>query len=117
MEEIEPKDIIAWQNKLLSYKDEMGQPYSATYLKTIHSQLSAIFNHAVRFYHLPSNPAQKAGAMGSESYKEMLFWTKEEYLKFADAFSFLRNGSVKSDDSKKYSDIKPIETRKGDKQK
>lgn len=55
--------------------------------------------------------------MGSESYKEMLFWTKEEYLKFADAFSFLRNGSVKSDDSKKYSDIKPIETRKGDKQK
>ena len=38
MEEIEPKDIIAWQNELLSYKDESGQPYSATYLKTIHSQ-------------------------------------------------------------------------------
>lgn len=85
MEEIEPKDIIAWQNELLSYKDESGQPYSATYLKTIHSQLSAIFNHAVRFYHLPSNSAQKAGAMGSEEHKEMLFWTKEEYLKFADA--------------------------------
>lgn len=51
MEEIELKDIIAWQNELLSYKDESGQPYSATYLKTIHSQLSAIFNHAVRFYH------------------------------------------------------------------
>lgn len=85
MEEIEPKDIIAWQNELLSYKDELGQSYSATYLKTIHSQLSAIFNHAVRFYHLPSNPAQKAGAMGSESYKQMLFWTKEENMKFADA--------------------------------
>ena len=85
MDEIEPKDIIAWQNELLSYKDESGQPYSATYLKTIHSQLSAIFNHAVRFYHLPSNPAQKAGAMGSGEHKEMLFWTKEEYLKFADA--------------------------------
>lgn len=85
MEEIEPKDIIAWQNELLSYKDESSQPYSATYLKTIHSQLSAIFNHAVRFYHLPSNPAQKAGAMGSEEHKEMLFWIKEEYLKFVDA--------------------------------
>jgi len=33
---------------------------------------------------LPSNPAQKAGSMGSEEHKEMLFWTKEEYLKFAD---------------------------------
>lgn len=37
------------------------------------------------FYHLPSNPAQKAGNMASEEHKEMLFWTKEEYLKFADA--------------------------------
>jgi Site-specific recombinase XerD len=85
MEEIEARTIIAWQNEMLAYRDEKGAPYVPTYLKTIHSQLSAIFNHAVRFYHLPSNPAQKAGAMGSEQHKEMLFWTKEEYLKFADA--------------------------------
>lgn len=84
MGEIEPKDVIAWQNELLSYKGENGEVYSPTYLKTIHSQLSAIFNHAVRFYYLPSNPAQRAGTMGSEEHKEMLFWTKEEYLKFAD---------------------------------
>ena len=83
--EIEPKDVIAWQNELLAYKGENEEEYSPTYLKTIHSQLSAIFNHAVRYYHLPSNPAQKAGSMGSEEHKEMLFWTKEEYLKFADA--------------------------------
>lgn len=83
--EIEPKDVIAWQSKLLGYQGENGEVYSPTYLKTIHSQLSAIFNHAVRFYHLPSNPAQKAGTMGCEEHKEMLFWTKEEYLKFADA--------------------------------
>jgi len=82
--EIEPKDVIAWQNELLAYKGENGEVYSPTYLKTIHSQLSAIFNHAVRFYHLPSNPAQRVGTMGSEEHKEMLFWTKEEYLKFAD---------------------------------
>ena len=56
--EIEPKDVIAWQNELLAYKGENGEVYSPTYLKTIHSQLSAIFNHAVRYYHLPSNPAQ-----------------------------------------------------------
>mgnify|MGYP001046236294 FL=1 len=82
--EIEPKDIIAWQNEMLGYKGGNGEVYSPTYLKTIHAQLSAIFNHAVRFYHLPSNPAQRAGTMGSEEHKEMLFWTKEEYLKFAD---------------------------------
>lgn len=63
-----------------------GKPYSQTYLKSIHNQLSAIFNHAVRYYDLKSNPARKAGNMGKkESDKEMLFWTKEEYLQFADA--------------------------------
>jgi len=46
--------------------------------------LSAIFNHAVRFYHLPYNPAQRAGTIGNEEHKEMLFWTKEEYIKFSD---------------------------------
>ena len=47
--------------------------------------MSAIFNHAVRFYHLPYNPAQRAGTIGSEEHKEMLFWTKEEYIKFSNA--------------------------------
>ena len=83
--EIEPRDIIAWQNELLAIRQPNGKPYSASYLQKIHSQLSAIFNHAVNFYHLPSNPAQKAGNMGKEEHREMLFWTKEEYLKFADA--------------------------------
>jgi Site-specific recombinase XerD len=85
MEEIEPRTVIAWQNEMLAYRAENGSPYAPTYLKSIHAQLSAIFNHAVRFYHLPFNPALKAGAMGSEQHKEMLFWTKEEYLQFADA--------------------------------
>ena len=31
-----------------------------------------------------SNPAAKAGNMGSEVRKEMLFWTKEEYQKFSE---------------------------------
>lgn len=83
--EIEAKDIIAWQNELLEHQNDKGEKYSPTYLKTIHSQLSAIFNHAVRFYHLPFNPAQKAGTMGSKEHKEMLFWKEGEYLKFADA--------------------------------
>ena len=85
MSAIKVSDIIAWQNEMIAYRDEKGKPYSPTYLKTIHNQLSAIFNHAVRFYELPSNPAAKAGNMGKEKSKEMLFWTKEEYLKFSEA--------------------------------
>ena len=81
--EIEAKDIIAWQNELMAYRDEKGKPYSADYLKTIHAQLTAIFNHAVNFYNLPYNPARRAGTMGNEVPKEMDFWTKEEYQKFA----------------------------------
>ena len=82
--EITTKDVIAWQNELLTYRDEKRKPYSQTYLKTLHNQLSAIFNHAVRFYDLHSNPAAKAGNMGTEERREMLFWTKEEYQKFAE---------------------------------
>lgn len=83
--EITSKDVRTWQNELLAYRDEKGKPYSQTYLKTVHNQLSAIFNHAVRYYDLRSNPAAKAGNMGKEQTGEMLFWTKEEYLKFAEA--------------------------------
>ena len=83
--EIEAKDVIAWQNELMAYKDEKGKPYSADYLRTIHAQLTAIFNHAVNFYNLPYNPARRAGTIGSEAVKEMDFWTKEEYLKFSEA--------------------------------
>ena len=45
--------------------DLIAKPYSQTYLKTLHNQLSAIFNHAVRYYELRSNPAAKVGNMGS----------------------------------------------------
>lgn len=85
VQEIKPTDIIAWQNVMLTWRDENGRGYSPTYLKTIHNQCSAIFNHAVRYYELKSNPAAKAGNMGKEKTKEMLFWTKPEYQRFSDA--------------------------------
>ena len=80
---ITAQQIITWQNELINYKDDKGKPYSPVYLKTIHNQLSEIFNHAVRYYNLKENPCQKAGSMGKKN-REMLFWTKDEYLKFAD---------------------------------
>jgi integrase len=81
--EIKPKDIIAWQNEMLNYRDKDGEPFSPVYLKTIHNQLSAIFNHAVKYYGLRENPAAKVGNMGKAKSREMLFWTQEEYEKIA----------------------------------
>ena len=55
---ITAQQIITWQNELLNYKDEKGN--------------------------LRENPCKKAGSMGKKKNREMLFWTKEEYLKFAE---------------------------------
>ena len=83
--EIQPRDVIAWQNEMLHIKQKNGKPLSPDYLRNLHTQLSCIFNHAVRYYGLKSNPAKIAGSMGKKGAKEMLFWTQEEYRKFAEA--------------------------------
>ena len=77
--DITAADIRQWQNELI----KMG--YSSTYLKTINNQLSAIFNYAVRYYDLKSNPCAKAGSMGKSKAEEMDFWTGEEFRKFIDS--------------------------------
>lgn len=90
--DISAADIIEWQNQLLAYRNENDEPYSPCYLKTVHNQVSAIFNHAVKYYSLKSNPARIAGNMGKEKTKEMKFWTKDEYLKFSE--SMMRKDGV-----------------------
>ena len=82
--DIKPKDVIKWQNEMMNYRDKNGKPYSPVYLKTLHNQLSTIFNHVAKFYGLSENPATKAGNMGKANNKEKEFWTKDEYMKFID---------------------------------
>ena len=77
--DITAADIRQWQNELI----KMG--YSPTYLKTINNQLIAIFNYAVRYYDLKSNPCAKAGSMGKSKAEEMDFWTGEEFRRFIDS--------------------------------
>lgn len=84
MNEIKASDIVRWQNVMMGFRDEKNVGYSRVYLKTLQSQLSAIFNHGIRLYELKENPVRKAGSMGGERRKEMLVWTKEEYRKFSD---------------------------------
>ena len=85
IDEIKSRDIVSWQNELLTHQKKNGETYSPTYLKSVHSQLSAIFNHAVKYYGLRNNPAKTAGGMGKEESKDMQFWTQKEYLTFSEA--------------------------------
>jgi integrase len=85
LNEITGGDIIKWENELLNSKTSTGLPYAPTYLRSISNQLSAIFNHAVKHYNLSSNPLWKTGKMGSKKADNIQFWTKEEYLVFADS--------------------------------
>lgn len=81
MNEITAVDIIKWQNLL------MKQEYSPTYLRMIQNQLTALFNHAERFYDLRDNPCKKVDKMGRSNAKELNFWTKDEYEVFLETFA------------------------------
>lgn len=82
MNEITPAMVTAWQNIILDERDDLGNSYSQTYLKSIHNQLSALFNHACKFYNLPKNPARTVGNMGREESEEVEIWNVEEFNKF-----------------------------------
>lgn len=94
LNEITPAKIRQWQNGLISYKNEKGKPYSQTYIKIIHTQLAAVFNYAVKYYGLKSNPCQLAGSIGKSKDGEMQFWTLEEYKKFIDVITLPRDHAV-----------------------
>ena len=84
--EITSTDVMLWQNELISYKNpETGKGYSKSYLCAVHAELSAMFNHAIKYYGLRDNPAKIAGNMGTKQDCKMDFWTQDEYLSFADA--------------------------------
>ena len=84
MNEITTRDVMQWQNRLISYENSNGKGLSKSYLKTIHNQLSAMFNHGMKYYELKSNPAALAGNMGTDKEVKNSFWTKEQYLAFSE---------------------------------
>lgn len=81
MNEITAVDIIKWQNARLN------QDYKPTYLRMIQNQITALFNHAEKFYDLKDNPCKKVDKMGRPNAKELNFWTKDEYEQFIQGFS------------------------------
>lgn len=83
---IKPVDIRQWQGKLKDSPSQRGGKLSPTYTRAIHGVLSAIFNFAVRFYKLPSNPCYVAGNILGSPKKNLDFWTKEEFDRFISSF-------------------------------
>jgi len=75
---IEASSIRRWQNTMINH--EYG--YSQTYLKIVNNQLSAIFNYAMKYYKLPSNPVRVCGSIGKKHADTFQFWTREEFQLF-----------------------------------
>ena len=78
MNEISNVVIIQWENELMKIKDDRGQTYSPTYLRTIHAQLSSILNHACRYYNLKTNVARDVGTMVEK--KRMKFYIGADFV-------------------------------------
>ena len=76
LDDIKPRDIRTWQNQLIK------EGYAPTYLRTLHTQLSCIFNYAVKYYDLNENPCLKAGSIGKKNADLTAFWTKQEFTCF-----------------------------------
>lgn len=87
LSDITPLHVLTWQNELMRYRDENGKGFSQTYLRTINNQLSAIMNHAVKYYGLSRNPSSVDKKMGQSKAVEMKFWTQEEFERFIPAVS------------------------------
>lgn len=81
--EITPLDILNWQNAIQDECTSSGLHYRDSYLRSISNQLFAMFNHAVRYCNLPSNPMSQADRMDSKKTEEMKFWTKDKYKAFS----------------------------------
>lgn len=90
--DIDTIKVRKWQNELLSYRDETGNPFSQTYLKTVNNQLSAVMNYAVAHYKLSANPCHAAGSMGKSRADEMNIWTQVQYEQFS---AIIQKSSVK----------------------
>lgn len=68
--------------------DKAGKRYTQTYLKRINNELSALINHAVKYYKLPYNPLHITGSIGQKHADEKQHWTLEQ---FNEAMAFYDN--------------------------
>lgn len=75
LDKIEPKHIMNFQDKIIDQ-------YSPDFLKKIHTVLSSIFNHAIKYYNHKENPAKIVGNFEVEVKRRMEYWEFEEFKRF-----------------------------------
>ena len=75
--DITATDIREWQGTLKNATGATGKPLSPGYMQNLVTELSGIFNFAVRFYGLPVNPCNVAGNMVGKKRKSINFLTKK----------------------------------------
>lgn len=86
--QIDERVVRKWQNQIQSLTDKAGKRYTQTYLKRINNELSALINHAVKYYKLPYNPLHVTGSIGQKHADEKQHWTLEQ---FNEAMAFYDN--------------------------
>ena len=79
-------DIRKWQADLKESKNANDKPLSPGYMQNLVTELSSVFNFAVRIYGLTVNPCQIAGNSVGKKQKSLTFWTKEEFDRFIATF-------------------------------
>ncbi len=75
---IDISTVRKWQNEIITSDEN----YTPTYQKSIHNQLSAILNYAIKYYGLTSNAAARCGSIGKKNADKMDFWTVSEFQQF-----------------------------------
>lgn len=86
LDQITPADIRAWEADLKNATNSRGDALAPGYMQSIYTALSSIFNYAVRFHGLASNPCTVAGNAIGKKTKSLNFWTQEEFDKFIATF-------------------------------
>lgn len=81
LETISPTSVRSWENDLLQ-----DGTLSTSYIKAVRGVLSEMFNFAVRFYGLASNPVRMAGPIKANARKQegarLHVWTREQFARF-----------------------------------
>lgn len=86
VDSITAADIRKWQADLKNSLNANGQPLSLGYMQNLVTELSSVFNFAVKFYGLSVNPCRVAGNTVGKKQKSLNFWTKEEFDRFISTF-------------------------------
>ena len=81
--EVDEEVVTDWKQYMRSLTTKQGEPFSDTYLYSIHAQLNAILNYAVKRGYIQVSPMLDLQNLGSKHAGEHDIWTPEEFDRFA----------------------------------